>query len=195
MQLQIDKRYYTPEEYLALEEEAEYKHEYRDGEIIAIAGKTTNHNKIAGNFCRQFPLTIDSQDYEIYIGDVRLWIPEYRIYTYPDVMVIKEEPIYEGTGKTTITNPLLIVEVLSNSTQGYDRGDKFKAYRSIPIFQEYLLIDQYRFYGEQLAKNTEGKWVLTEYAGEDAVISFASLDFQVAFKDIYRRVNFDLEER
>lgn len=67
-------------------------------------------------------------------------------------------------------------------------------YRSIPSFQEYLLIDQYSFYGEQFAKNAEGKWVLTEYAGEDAVISFVSLNFQIAFKDLYRRVNFDLDE-
>lgn len=194
MQLQTDRRYYTPEEYLALEEEAEYKHEYRDGEIIPMTGGTTNHNKIAGNFYRQFPLTINNQDYDIYIGDVRLWIPQSRLYTYPDVIVVKGEPLYEGKGTTTITNPWLIAEVLSNSTKGYDRGDKFKFYRSIPSFQEYLLIDQYSFYAEQFAKNGEGKWVLTEYEGEEAILTLASIDFQIAFSDLYKRVNFELNE-
>jgi Uma2 family endonuclease len=194
MQLQTDVRPYTPEEYLALEEEAEYKHEYRDGEIIPMTGGTTNHNKLAGNFYRQFPLTIDSQDYDIYIGDVRLWIPDYRLYTYPDVLIVKGEPIYEGMGMTTITNPWLILEVLSNSTKGYDRGDKFKFYRSIPSFQEYLLIDQYSFYAEQFSKNAEKKWVLTEYDGEAAILTLASINFQIAFRDLYRKVNFELNE-
>lgn len=128
MVLQTEKRY-TSEEYLELEENAEYKNEYRDGEIIPMTGGTTNHNKIALNFCRKFPLTVQGQDYEIYIGDVKLSIPRYRLYTYPDIIVIKGKPIYEGTGTTTITNPLLIVEVLSNLTKNYDKTDKFKLHQ------------------------------------------------------------------
>jgi Uma2 family endonuclease len=195
MQLQTAQRSYTREEYLAREEEAEYKHEYLDGEIMPMTGGTTNHNKIVLNFCRQFPLTIDEQDYDIYMSDVRLWIPEYRIYTYPDIMVVRGEPIYEGKGTTTITNPCLIFEALSNSTQGYDRGDKFKVYRSIPSFQEYLLIDQYSFYAEQFSKNAEGKWVLTEYEGEEAVLSLVSINFEIQFKSLYHKVNFELKEQ
>ncbi len=107
MVLQTEKRYYTPEEYLELEEKAEYKNEYRDGEIIPMTGGTTNHNKIAGNCYKKFPLKVEEQDYEIYFGDVRLWISRYRLYTYPDLMVVKGKPIYEGSGTTTIVNPLL----------------------------------------------------------------------------------------
>ncbi|SRR5579883_2303524 len=194
MVLQIEKHYYTPEEYLELEEKAEFKSEYVDGEIIRMPGVTTNHNKIALNFCRKFPLTVQGQDYEIYIGDVKLWIPRYHLFTYPDVMVVKGEPIYEGTNTTVITNPILIIEVLSNSTKNYDRTDKFKYYRSIPGFLEYIMIDQYTFSVEQFAKKAEGEWIFREYEGKDAVLVLNSIDFQISFHDIYARVNFELNE-
>ncbi|MGH2413013.1 MAG: Uma2 family endonuclease, partial [Microcystaceae cyanobacterium] len=163
MSVQIEQRYYTPEEYLALEEKAEYKSEYRDGAIIPMTGATTNHNKIAGNFYKRFPLAIEGQDYETYISDVRLWIPSYRLYTYPDVMVIPGDPVYEGTATNTVTNPRLIAEVLSKSTQDYDKTDKFKYYRSIPEFQEYILIDQYSFYVEQYIKQSNDQWLVKYY--------------------------------
>lgn len=194
MLLQTEKKYYTPEEYLTLEEKAVEKHEYRDGEIVQMTGGTTNHNQIALNFCRKFPLTINEQDYYVYINDVRLWIPQYRLYTYPDVMVIKGKPIYQGTGTINVTNPLIIVEVLSQSTQDYDRTDKFQYYRSIPQFQEYILIDQYRFYVTQYFKQEDGKWIFNDYQGEEAVLKLASDDFEISFQDLYARVDFELDE-
>ena len=194
MVLQTENRYYTPAEYLALEEQAEYKNEYRNGAIIPMTGGTTNHNKIAGNFYKKFPLTIAEQDYEIYIGDVKLWIPQYRIYTYPDIMVVKGQPIYQGTGTTTITNPLLIVEVLSNSTKNYDKTDKFKYYRYLAGFQEYIMIDQYSFAVEKFVKQTAGQWLFKEYEGENAVLVMDALDFQIALSEIYHRVNVELNE-
>ncbi|NEQ08966.1 MAG: Uma2 family endonuclease [Moorea sp. SIO4E2] len=194
MVIQTEKRYYTPEEYLTLEEEAIDKHEYRDGEIILMPGGTTNHNQIALNFCRKFPLTIKEQDYYIYINDVRLWIAQYRIYTYPDVMVIKGKPIYEGTGRTNVTNPSIIVEVLSKSTRDYDWTDKFIYYRSIPEFQEYILIDQYRFYVAQYFKQEDGQWLFNDYQGGEAVLKLASDDFEVSCQDLYQRVDFELDE-
>ena len=194
MLLQTQKSYYTPEEYLTLEEKATDKHEYRDGEIVAMTGGTTNHNQIALNFCRQFPLTIKEQDYYIYINDVRLWIPQYRLYTYPDVMVIKGKPLYEGSSKTNVTNPLIIVEVLSQSTRAYDHTDKVQYYRSIPEFQEYILIDQYRYYVTQYFKQGDGKWIFNDYQGEESVLKLASDDFEIFFQDLYARVNFDLNE-
>ena len=192
MQVQAEKRYYRPEEYLAMEETSEYKSEYHDGEILPMTGGTTNHNRIAGNFLRKFPLNVKGQSYEIFMGDVRLWMGRYRRYVYPDIMVIRGEPLYEGTGTTTITNPLLIVEVLSNSTKDYDRGDKFQYYRSIPELREYITINQYQFYIEQFAKNSEGKWVLTEYESAEAVLALAAIDCQISLSDIYERVIFDI---
>jgi hypothetical protein len=194
MILQTDKQYYTPEEYLTLEEKATEKHEYRDGEIALMPGGTTNHNQIAGNFYKQFPLKIQNQDYYVYINDVRLWIAQYRIFTYPDVMVIKGKPMYEGKGTSNVTNPLIIVEVLSQSTRDYDRTDKFQYYRSIPEFREYILIDQYRFYVSQYFKQEDGKWIFNDYQGEDSVLKLACDEFEISFQDLYERVDFELDE-
>jgi Uma2 family endonuclease len=194
MVVQTQQHYYTPEEYLELEEKAASRNEYIDGEIRQMTGGNTNHNKIAGNFYKKFPNNIDSQNYETYINDVKLWIPKYRIYTYPDVMVIKGEPIYEGSGTTTIINPLLIVEVLSNSTKNYDKGDKFKYYRSIPSFQEYILIDQYSFTIEQYAKQSQGQWLFKEYEGKDAILNLDSVEMEMSLKDIYARVELEQSE-
>lgn len=188
-----EKRHYTPEEYLALEESAIDKSEYHDGEIIPMTGGTANHNKIALNFCRKFPLSVNGQDYETFINDLRLWIPLTRRYVYPDIMVIQGEPQYQGSNKTIVTNPLVIVEVLSNSTKDYDRGGKFLAYRSIPEFQEYILVDQYSYHIEQFAKNSNGKWELTEYDSEESVLTLESVEFQMPLREIYERINFEVK--
>ncbi|MDI9640158.1 Uma2 family endonuclease [Geitlerinema splendidum] len=190
MSVQVEKRYYTREEYLALEEAAEYKNEYYDGEIIPMTGGTTNHNRISLNFCRKFPLTANGEDYEAFMGDVRLWIDRYRCYVYPDVMVIRGELVYEGKGTTTITNPILIVEVKSYSTENYNQRDKFRYYRSIPSVQEYLLIDQYSCHIEQFFKQADGQWLLTEYQGEAASLNLKSIPLEIPFQDIYQRVSF-----
>ncbi|MEH2364565.1 Uma2 family endonuclease [Nostoc sp.] len=194
MQTQTPKKSYSPEEYLQLEETSESKNEYRDGEIIPMAGGTTNHNEIAGNFYANFKFTMRGKNYKIYMGDVKLWIQRYRIYTYPDVMVIQGEPIYEGTGTTTVTNPIMIVEVLSKSTENHDRTNKFRFYRSIATLKEYIMINQYEYLVEQFNKNAEGQWVLTEYESVDAVLSLKSIGFQISFSDIYQEVNFEIEE-
>ncbi len=190
MQLQTQKRYYTPEEYLELEEAADYKSEYRDGDIVPMTGGTTNHNKIALNFAANLKFGLKGQKYDIYIGDVRLWIPRYRQYTYPDVMVIQGEPVYTGTNTTTVMNPLLITEVLSKSTKNYDQGDKFLYYRSIPELREYLLIDQSQYHVMQYVKTAEGQWLFTEFEAEDSVLSLQTLNFKIAFSDLYEKVNF-----
>ncbi|RCJ25051.1 hypothetical protein A6S26_17825 [Nostoc sp. ATCC 43529] len=194
MQIQTSKKYYTPEEYLQLEETSDFKNEYRDGEIIPMAGGTTNHNEIAGNFYANFKFTMRGKNYKIYMGDVKLWIQRYRIYTYPDVMVIQGEPLYERTSTTTVTNPIMIVEVLSKSTENHDRTNKFRFYRSIPTLQEYIIINQYEYLVEQFNKNAEGKWVLTEYESADAILSLKSIDFQISFSEIYEGINLEIEE-
>jgi len=137
---------------------------------------------------------VNTQDYETFINDVRLWIPLTRRYVYPDVMVIQGEAVYQGSNKTIVTNPLVIVEVLSDSTKDYDRGGKFLAYRSIPEFREYILIDQYSYHIEQFAKNSNGKWVLTEYDSEESVLTLESVEFQMPLTEIYERINFDVKD-
>lgn len=190
VEIQTIKAYYTPEEYLELEEKADSKNEYRDGEIIPMAGGTTNHNKLAGNFYICLNLALNDRDYEVYIGDVRLWISRYRELTYPDVMMIQGQPIYYGTNTTTVTNPQLIVEVLSKSTKDYDQGDKFLYYRSIPEFQEYILIDQTKYHLMQYVKTSANQWILTEYESEDAMLNLQSVNLELSLNQIYKKVNF-----
>jgi Uma2 family endonuclease len=186
--MQTQTRYYTPEEYLELEEKAEYKSEYRDGEIIPMTGGTTNHNKIALNFAANLKFGLKKQNYDVYIGDVRLWIPRYRQHTYPDIMVIQGEPIYTGANTTTVMNPLLIAEVLSKSTSNYDQSDKFMYYRSIPEFKEYILINQYHVM--QYVKTDDSKWIFTELQSESDILTLETIDFQIALSDLYEQVNF-----
>ena len=193
MELQTKKRQYTPEEYLQLEEQAEYKNEYHNGEISPMTGGTTNHNEIAGNFYANLKFGLRQQDYRVYIGDVRLWIPRHRIYTYPDVMVIKGEPIYADQGTTTVTNPILIAEVLSKSTQNYDQGDKFTYYRSIPEMEEYILISQQQYHLMQYAKTSANKWLLSEYEEKNSLIKLNAIAFELELSDIYTGVDFTIE--
>jgi len=189
-----EKRYYTPEEYLELEVNSEERHEYINGEIILMAGGTPNHNKITGNFYADLNSALKRQPYEVYFTDQRLWIPEKKIHTYPDVMIVKTPLIYEEGRIDTITNPFLIIEVLSKSTKNYDRDEKFAAYRTIAGFNEYILIDQYTMHVEQYSKTDNNKWVFSEYEGGDATLSLNSIPFQIILTDIYDKVDFDVQE-
>ena len=190
MVIAADKKQYTAAEYLEFEANAEDKHEYQDGEIVLMAGGTTNHNKLTGQFYAAILSTIEAGDYDVYVSDVRLWIPDYNQYTYPNVMGVEGEAIYHPPGTTTITNPCLIAEVLSLSTQGYDRGNKFRYYRSIPEFREYLLIDQYSIFVEHYLKTADKKWILTEYEGNEAILRLETIPFEISLGDLYRRVDF-----
>ncbi len=189
--MQLQASTYTPEEYIQLEEQAEYKSEYRDGEIIPMTGGTTNHNEISLNLVTNLKFSLKKQNYRVYMADVRLWIPRYRLYTYPDVMLIKGEPIYADRGTTTVMNPVMITEVLSPSTKNYDQGDKFTYYRSIPEMKEYILISQQQYHVMQYTKTEAGKWLLSEYETEDAVIGLGSVDLELELAEIYTGVDFN----
>ncbi|MBE9207753.1 Uma2 family endonuclease [Nostoc sp. LEGE 06077] len=193
MQLQ-EQRYYSPEEYLELEVDSEEKHEYIDGQIILMAGGTPNHNKLAGNLYAAILYAIKRQPYEVYSSDQRLWIPNRRILTYPDVMVVKTPLEFQEGRRDTLVNPVFIAEVLSKSTKSYDRDEKFAAYRTIPSFQEYVLIDQYKMHVEQYCKTENNKWIFSEYDDADVLLSLAAVPCQVLLGDIYDKVDFSVEE-
>jgi Uma2 family endonuclease len=186
-----EKTYYTPEEYLELETQAEYRSEYYDGEVVPMAGGSPNHNQIAGNFYAALNFALRRQPYRVFMTDLRLWIPRKRIYTYPDVMVVAGNLEFAEGRKDTITNPLLIVEVLSKSTKNFDLGEKFEFYRTIPSFKEYILIDQAKIHVEQFAKTDDNKWILSEYEDENAVLALTNIQFEIPLVDIYRRVEFN----
>ena len=190
MVLAATKRY-TPSEYIALEDKAEFKSEFIDGEIIPKAGASANHNKIALNLCRLLPLAIGEQTYEIFMSDMRLWLPEYSRYTYPDVMVVAGDPVFVDQRQMEVTNPCLIVEILSSSTQAYDHNSKFRQYRSIPSFQEYILVYQNGYEVDHYVKESEDRWFLMPYKGEESVIKLVSMQIEIRLKDLYKRVKFD----
>lgn len=184
---------YSPEEYLELEINSEERHEYIKGEIIEMTGGTPNHNQLALNLSGSLNFALRKQPYRVFVTDQRLWIPEARIHTYPDVMVVAQPLVYAENRRDTLTNPLLIVEVLSKSTRAYDKDGKFAAYRTIPGFQEYLLIDQYSIHIEHYSKTEPHKWVFIEYDNPQAIASLFSFDFQIEVGEIYDKVDFDPE--
>ena len=185
------KTYYSPEEYLELEIQAEQRNEYLDGRIIPMAGGKPNHNKISLNLSSSLNLALKGTSYDVFMSDLRLWIPDYRLYTYPDVMVVNTPLVFAENREDTITNPLAIAEVLSDSTEKYDRGDKFRMYRSIPSFQEYLLISQTAMQVEKFSKNDSQQWVLSEYADKDSKLTFDSFELEISLDELYDRVEFE----
>jgi Uma2 family endonuclease len=187
---QVKKTRYTAEEYLELEFASDIRNEFRDGEIIPMTGGLPNHNKISGNLYILLKSALKHQNYEIFLLDQRLWIPGAKLYTYPDVMVLPK-PIELQTGrKDTVINPCFIAEVLSNSTQSYDRGDKFVAYRTMPTFQEYLLIDQSQVHVEHYLKTAANQWLFSEYDDLAVMVSLTTVGMQILIADLYEGIDF-----
>jgi Uma2 family endonuclease len=195
MVVQIPPRLHSIEEYFALEESADYRSEYRDGEIVPMTGGSINHNQIVVNLIIALTLALREQDYHVYGNDLRLWIPRYRQYTYPDVLILKGEPVFESGRTDTVLNSTIIFEVLSKSTSSRERGDKFTYYRSIPQFQEYVLIDQYQIHIEQFSKTPQGNWLFSESDAKDGVLTVVSANCQIPHSQIYERVKFDRNEQ
>ncbi len=189
---QVETKTYQAEEYLELEINSEERHEFINGEIILMAGGTPDHSEIITNLVFALKLALKGKPYRTFSSDQRLWVPQLNNYTYPDVIVVAK-PIELQSGRTdTITNPVLIAEVLSKSTKAYDRDEKFAAYRSIPTFQEYLLIDQYRLQVQQYSKTDANKWIFSEYscAGDRVLLTSIPVEFSVG--DLYENIEFDV---
>ena len=191
MIMQIEeKRIYTPEEYLEFEVNSQIRHEYINGEIIPMTGGTPEHNRISGNLYVALRLGLKRQPYEVFHVDQRLWIPGANIYTYPDVMVLPQ-PLELQTGrKDTVMNPCLIAEVLSKSTQNFDRSEKFVAYRTIPSFREYLLIDQARIYVEHYVQMAAHQWLISEYEDLTVTLTLRAIEMQIQIADLYESIDF-----
>lgn len=179
----------TPDEYLAIEVEAVDRHEYINGEMIVMTGGKPNHNDIAGNFYIGLKTALRQRPYRVFYADQRLWLPDAQIYTYPDVMVL-QKPIELQAGRSdTVMNAIAIVEVLSASTQDYDRGEKFVAYRSMPDFQDYILVSQTEVHVEHYHKTAVNQWLLTIYKNENETIVINSCEITIAISDLYDGVD------
>jgi len=174
-------------DYFRHEESAEYRSEYRDGEIVAMAGATVNHNQIVGNLYTALRGRLE-RTCRVFATDLRLFVPRHRFYTYPDVMVICGRLQFAPGRMDTVTNPILIVEVLSPSTEAYDRGRKFEFYRSLDSLQEYVLVDQDRFLVEHFRRQEDGTWLLTAYEQPEDILHLPVLGVDLPLAVIYERV-------
>ena len=191
MQTTEISKHYTLEEYLALEERAEFKSEYDDGEIIPMTGGSLNHNRIINRICVSLILSLRDKNHEPFSSDVQLWIPQYQKFVYPNVMVIEGEPVLYQNRTDTVVNPKLIIEVLSKSTQDYDMTDKFRYYRSIFELQEYILVSQYFVDVQQYTNTDEGFWIYRSYESIDKTLKFGTIDAEIQLAELYDRISFD----
>lgn len=185
------EKIYTVEEYFALEEQSVEKLEFCQGKIIAMSGGTTIHNAIAARILAMLVLAIDEEDkpFWVYNSDMKIQIPSQYRFVYPDAVVVSMEPEYYQNRKDTIVNPLLVVEVLSPSTHKHDRESKFLAYRTLPFFREYVLIDQDRAMVTTLYRNDAGHWEDMDVTGLDQSVRLRSIDAEIPLSRIYKNID------
>lgn len=180
---------FTVAEYLALERSSETKHEYFAGEIFAMSGGSESHSLICGNLVRELGNQLTDRPCRVYTSDMRVKTLV-GLYTYPDVAIVCDKPILEDD-RNSLLNPLVICEVLSPTTEGYDRGKKFQYYRSLPSLREYILVCQDRVLVEHFARQpATGQWVLTAVDSLDGFVEFPALGTRVALQEIYAKVEF-----
>jgi Uma2 family endonuclease len=187
----IPKTVLTPQDYLEFERNSETKHEYFNGEIFAIPGAKRNHNIVNQNLNGLVWQQLKTKDCESYSGDMRVFVPETGLYTYPDLAVVCGEPQFQDDVFDTLLNPILLIEVLSESTEGYDRGKKFQHYRSIESLQEYILVTQDEARIEKYVKHGDGFWLLSEAVGLDSSIEFSSIECEIALSEVYDKIEFE----
>jgi Uma2 family endonuclease len=184
---------YTPEEYLALERKAEYKSEYINGEIYAMSGASEAHNLITLNLATEIRQQFKGRPCRVYSTDMRVKVSATGMHTYPDVVALCGGSKFDGGEVDTLTNPAAIVEVLSPSTEAYDRGEKFAHYRRLPSLQEYILISQDKVSVEHYIRHGE-EWIFTELGDLSNTLHLTAVDCSVALRDIYDLVEFSKAE-
>lgn len=186
------KTKYSVKEYLLMERDSDIKHEYLNGEIFAMVGASFNDNCITSDVHGELRAQLKDRNCNVLAADMRVKIPKMELYTYPDIVVLCEQPKIEKIeGIETLLNPQLIVEILSPSTEGYDKGKKFDWYRKIESFQEYLLIAQDRVHVMLYVRQADNKWLLSETKDLSDTIKLPITNCELSLKEIYRRVTFE----
>jgi len=182
------KPYLTPEEYLRLERQAKTKSQYWEGEVYAMAGVSRIHNTIAANVIISLGGQLKRRPCAVYPSDMRVKVQPTGLYTYPDVVVVCGKAQFEDRRQDTLLNPTLIVEVLSPTSEVYDRGVKFGHYRALATLSDYLLISQSSPTIEHYVRQPDDRWLLSTYAGLDAVAPLAAIGCELCLADIYDKV-------
>lgn len=179
--------YLTPEEYLAFERKATTKHEYVNGQVVAMSGASFAHNFITANIAIHLGIQLMNGECRVATSDMRVKVTEIDSYFYPDVVVVCGEPIPEDNIFDTLLNPTVMVEVLSPSTETYDRGEKFEFYQQIASLKDYILISQDKVHIEHYCRQG-AEWIQTEFQGLEEVLPLLSIGCELRLQDVYRRV-------
>lgn len=178
----------SEEEYLRLDRAAEYKSEFLDGEIFAMSGGSLRHSRLAVSWARELDLKLRTKNCHVFSSDARLRTPVSGSYLYPDVSVVCGTPQTHRESNDILTNPSLVIEVLSPSTTGYDRGKKFERYREIPSLRDYILVHADAPHAEHFARQPDTSWVFRDYSGLDSVVPFDSIGCAISLKEVYAGV-------
>ncbi|TAE29276.1 MAG: Uma2 family endonuclease [Candidatus Kapaibacterium sp.] len=177
----------TVEEYFALEEEHHEKYEFHNGEILSMPGGTYEHSsltaRVIGLLYKHLASNVQTEEIIVLSSDMRVNIPTYNRYVYPDITIVRGEPHFADAKRTQLLNPTVIIEVLSDSTADYDRSDKFEYYRSIPSLEEVAFFAQDRAHAELFRKNAHGRWEIVEI--ENSIVEFASVQAHISLAEIY----------
>lgn len=181
----------TPEEYLKRERESEYKSEYLNGEIFAMTGASRKHNLITTNLSSSLNQQLKQKPCEVYSVDMRVKMIASGLYTYPDVIVVCGEPKFEDAYVDTLLNPTVLIEVLSQSTERYDRMAKTSYYRTVDSLSEHLLVGQDEIRLEQYVRQPNGEWLGFDYRSLESVVTLQSIGCSLALKDVYDKVQID----
>ena len=184
----LPKPYITPEEYLALDRKAEVKSEYYAGQVIAFAGASKRHNLIVANVLAGIHSQLMNRPCNVYPSDLRVKISKSGMYAYPDVVVTCGEEQFEDSNNDVLLNPIILVEVLSESTASYDRGDKFEHYRRIESLREYIIISQEPYRVDQYVRQNDSQWLLTEFHVAEGIVRLNSINCELSLNEIYAKI-------
>jgi Uma2 family endonuclease len=191
MTTDVQRRRLTPEEYLEIERAAELKSEYIDGEMFAMSGASFRHTLIVSNVGVGLHAQLRDRPCTVHMSDLRVATDPLRHYTYPDVIVTCDSPQFVDGQFDTLTNPKVLVEVLSDSTEKYDRGAKFERYRRVPTLAEYVLIAQDRIHLEVYSRQADGSWLLRECSSTADEIGLPSIGCHLKVAEVYAKVTFE----
>lgn len=184
---------YTPQQYLALEEKAEYRSEYWNGEIVAMSGATIDHQQIVSNLTEFLGAKIRGRC-RVFPSEMKVWVKKRGKFFYPDLTIICDQPDFYNNRRDTIINPKLLIEVLSKSTASFDRAEKFLSYQTFESLEEYVLISQEKALIEQFIKREDGNWIYKATIGMESAVTFPSVGATLLLSEIYDLVEFETEE-
>ncbi len=187
----LPKKLLTPDDYLAIEREADFKSEYYRGEMFAMAGASREHILIVSNAVRTLGNQLLNRDCHVYSNDMRVKVNKLKKYTYPDIVITCGKETFEDDQTDTLVNPVLIIEVLSESTEAYDRGKKFEHYQYLESLSEYLLISQDSYRVEEYVRQNDRSWTYYEFHDLDDVVKLAIIGCELALKDVYLKIEIE----